>query len=358
MKRSVAKIYSIGLLFLFVVGELTVLAFAWQSVGRIFSVLGGLLFSLALAPTVHEFGHLAFAKANAMKLKYIKFFCFQILAQKGKKRFGFANPFAPDQTQVLPQKGGDMQRRAGAYALGGLVFGGIFLAVIVAVFFLLLIFVGANYFLLGAIPYVAYLFFLNLPPLEYASGKTDTLILRGVKKGADAEKIMLACMQIQGELSEGKSYGEIDKELYLSLPQLPEDEPMYAMNLFFRYRYHLEKKELDEAVDALNRLASSADYLTEQEETLLAVELVYMNSLFKNQAEADECGKFCACALQADELASKRALLAYSLAFGEREKAQILLKQAQELLESEEIAGVKKSEEILLDRLKRIAEQV
>ncbi len=358
MKRTLAKIYSMGLLLLFAVGELTMLAFAWQSVGRIFSVLGGLLFSLALAPTVHELGHLAFAKANAMKLRYIKFFCFQVEVKNGKKRFGFANPFAPDQTQVLPEKGGNMQRRAWAYAFGGLLFGGIFLAVLLAVFFLLLIIVGVNYLPLGAIPYAAYFFLLNLPPIEYPSGKTDTLILQGIKKGADAEKTMLACMQIQGELSEGKSYGELAKELYFSLPQLPEDEPMYVMNLFFKYRYYLEKDELDNAADALNRLASSADYLTKQEERALAVELVYMNSVFKNQAEADECGKFCATALQADELASKRALGAYCLAFGEKGKAQLLLKQAQELLNSEEIAGVKKSEQILLERLKNVAEQV
>jgi len=354
MKKTLAKIYSIGLLFVFAVGELSILAFAWQSVERVFATLGGLLFALVLAPTVHEFGHFLFAKANGMKLRYIKFFCFEILSQKGKKRFRFANPFAPDQTQVLPANGGNMRNRAAAYAVGGLILGGVFLAVLVALFFSLYSFVGASYFLLGAIAYAAYLFLLNLPPFEYPSGKTDTLVCRGIKRGEAAETTMLACMQIQGELSEGKSYGEIEQTLYFNLPQLPEDEPMYAMNLFLQYRYYLEKDELDNAADALNRLAASADYLTEAEETSLAVELVYMNSLFKNQAEADECGKFCKLALQADEPSAKRALAAYTIAFGEKEKAKILISQAEELLKATDILGERKSEELLINRLKTL----
>jgi len=83
-----------------------------------------------------------------------------------------------------------------------------------------------------------------------------------------------------------------------------------------------------------------------------------MNSLFENQAEAEECGKFCRLALQADEVASKRALAAYTLRFGQAETGERLLAQAQALLEKEDILGERKSEEILLQRLKRHSEQV
>lgn len=358
MKRVGTKIYAIFALLLLVVGELTVFCFAWQSVGRVFSALAGFLFALIFAPTVHELGHLSFAKAKKMRLRYIKFFCFGVLVQNGKKRFRFENPFAPEQTQVLPACGGNMKKRAAAYAIGGLVFGGVFLALLLTVFFVCLSLSVTSYFLLGAIPYSAYLFLLNLPPFEYPSGKTDTLVYQGIRRDRDEEKVLLACMEIQGGLAEGKSYSELDEKFYFDLPQLAENVPVYAMNLFFRYYYHLEKGELDRAGDALNRLASSADYLSLEEEETLAIELLYMNSLFGNKEEADKCGNLCREALQEEKINAKRALAAYSLAFGEKEKAEILLGQAEALLPSVEIVGERKSEEIFLEKLKTRVKRV
>ena len=95
----------------------------------------------------------------------------------------------------------------------------------------------------GMVPYAAYLFLLNLPPVEYASGKTDTLVYLGLKKGYDGEKNMLSAMEIQGQLYEGKSFAEIDETLYFDNPQLCEDEPLFAVMLDLKYRYFLEKEK-------------------------------------------------------------------------------------------------------------------
>ena len=66
-----------------------------------------------------------------------------------------------------------------------------------------------------------YIFFLNIAPLEYASGKTDALVYRGIQRGEAAEKVMLSAMEIQGQLYEGKTFSQIDESLYFDLPQLP-----------------------------------------------------------------------------------------------------------------------------------------
>lgn len=76
-------------------------------------------------------------------------------------------------------------------------------------------------------------------------------------------------------------------------PQLAEDEPMYAVMLDLRYRYHIEKGETERAADSLNRLASASSYLSEEEFSQTAAELVYMHSLVGDKARAEESGKTC-----------------------------------------------------------------
>jgi hypothetical protein len=244
-----------------------------------------------------------------------------------------------------------MKKRATRYVLGGLWFSVLFLVLLLATFVVFLLLEINVFAVLGAIPYATYLLLLNAVACVYPSGKTDMLVYLGIKRGEDAEKVMLACMEAQGQMFEGKRYSEVDENCIFNLPQLPEDEPMYAMNLFLRYRYLLDKGEEDNAANVLNRLAASADYLTVEEEETLAVELLYMNSLFGNKTEADECGKLCENALTMELPESKRALAAYSAAFGDKESAKALIEQAKRLLENAEIKGEQRSELWLLNKL-------
>ena len=124
-----------------------------------------------------------------------------------------------------------MQKRAAKYTLGGLVLSGIVLSILVVAAVLCSCVWTTQFILWGAVPYTAYLFMLNVLPLEYASGKTDVLVYVGIKNHAPAEKNMLAAMEIQGNLYTGKSFSEIDENLYYDLPQLCEDEPLYAVIL-------------------------------------------------------------------------------------------------------------------------------
>lgn len=352
MKKSFATIYAIVCTLLLATGCIVCFVWAWNTgIWETVEVLCGLVLGFVLAPILHEAGHIVFASAGNMELVYAKFFCFRMYEKEGKKRLGLASPFAPDQTQVLPKSGGNMQRRATLYALGGLFVEGGFLIVLLVWAILCTALQATRFSLWGMIPYSAYLFLLNLPPVEYASGKTDGLVWLGIKKGYDGEKTMLAAMEIQGQLFEGKSFSEIDRTWYFDLPQLCEDEPLFAVMLDLRYRYFLECGDFVRAADCLNRMANAQAYLPDSEMEKLAAELTYMHALRGDLESADESGKLCRAYLSSEKVSAKRILLAYSKAAGKTEALLPLKEQAEKCLKYERIAGGRKFEEILLSRI-------
>jgi hypothetical protein len=80
-------------------------------------------------------------------------------------------PFAPDETQVLPIGSENMEKRAYAYAIGGLVYSGVLFAALLAASIVCWCFGTGVFFVYALLPYAAYLFLLNVLPAEYASGK-------------------------------------------------------------------------------------------------------------------------------------------------------------------------------------------
>lgn len=348
MKKRLATIYAVLCTLLLVAGFLLVFWLAWTTgTVAVVTVVCGFALSFIFAPLLHELGHYTMGKSVRFLCVYLKAFCFQIRLVNGKYRFSLVSPFLPDQTQMLPKSGENMYDRANIYTLGGLVFSGLFLALSV-----LVAIVAKNFVAWGLVPYTAYLFLLNLPAAEYPSGKTDILVYQGIKKGADEEKCMLAAMEIQGRLFEGKSFAEIDEGLYFDLPQLCEEQPLYAVLLDLRYRYYLDKGAQEQAADCLNRLALSQAYLSDEEVEKVAAELTYMHAISGNIEGAEESGKLCREFLAANSGTAKRILAAYSYAVGKLEAIAPLKEQAQEALQREKIAGVKKFEENLLSRIK------
>ncbi len=353
MKKKLATLYAVGCSLLLLAGSITVFVFAWRAGnGQTVAALVGLLLGALLSPVLHELGHIAFGQAAKMEYVYVKFLCFQICVIKGKRRLRFASPFAADQTQMIPKTGGNMQKRAIKYTLGGLVFSGIFALLLVAAATICSCVGKTNYALWGAVPYAAYLFLLNVMPVTYAGGKTDALVYRGIKRGEDAERCMLSAMEIHGRLSEGKSFSEIDEKYYFDLPQLAEEEPLFAISLDLRYRYYLGKEDFDKAADCLNRLALAQEYLPEAELEKVAAELVYMHSINGDLVRAEESSRLCKGYLAGESVTAKRILAAYSCASGKTEAVPILLEQAEEALQYERVLGLRKFEKALLSRIK------
>lgn len=352
MKRKAATVYAIFCTLLLVGAFLTAFYFAWnRGVDDVIALLIGFVVSLFLAPVFHELGHIALADITKMQVTYAKFFCLKIVVKNKKARPYFASPFAPDETQALPKTGGNMRRRATWYTLGGLLFSGVFLVVILFAAILCSALGAINFALWGIVPYAAYLFLLNVAPFEYPSGKTDTLVYLGIKNGYDAEKNMLAAMEIQGNLYAGKSFTEIDESLYFNVPQLCEDEPLFAIMLDLRYRYYLEKNDFEKAADCLNRLASAQVYLPQEEVEKLAAELTYMHALQGDLQSAQECAKACEDFLKTETAVARRVLAACAFAGGKTEEGLLLKDSAETYLEKELISGVVKAEKILLSRM-------
>ena len=67
--------------------------------------------------------------------------------------------------------------------------------------------------------------------------------------------------------------------------------------------------------------------------------------------EAETCSKGCRNYLQAEDVSAKRILLAFAKTFGQEHAVEPLRLQAQEALEKEWIAGVKKAETKLLAKI-------
>lgn len=349
MKRTLFSILSSVVLW----GSfIIVLYFANEDRATIDAIIG-FVFSLLLAPAIHEAGHIAFGSIADMECVYVKFFCFQAKRVNGEMEPSFVSPFdVGDQTQMIPTKGGDMKRRASLYTLGGLIFSIAILTVIVFVGIVLSIVGYANYLLWGLAPYILYLLVYNLAPVEYDSGKTDALVFLGIENGYDAEKNMLAAMEIQGQLYEGKSFAEIDETLFLSQPQLCEDEPLFTVMLDLKYRYYLEKGDVRLAADCLNRLAQAQEYIPNEELQKIAAEFVYMHAIKGNKELALESEKSCKRYLRKDTSATRNRIMAvFALAKGEAEQAKSYKEQALQALKNERIKGVAKFEEILISRI-------
>lgn len=351
MRSARSKIYAISLTacFLNCEGLLFCLP-VFSGIDGWIDLLVGLLIALIFAPTIHEIGHLSFAYASKMRAVFVKFFCFKIQKKGGRYAFSLANPFDADQTQVIPIQSGDMQKRAKRYALGGLVFGGVFFALVFLSAFILSCFGIHSAKLWGIAPYSGYLFFLNVVPFEYPSGKTDMLVYKGICKGSDAEKAMVMAMEVQGLAYEGTPYAQMKKENF-AFPVLAEDEPLFAVCNHLKYRLALDEENYESASDALNRLAQSECYLSDFERERLAAEITYMHVISSNVSAANETAKYCEAYLKSDDLSAKRILATVAFLSGRIEEAQILKNQAEKLLEQEEVLAEKYLEEKLLSRL-------
>lgn len=351
-RTTIATVYAIFCLVLLLAGLSAAFYFAWSAgLENGVKVLVSIALSFVFAPILHEMGHILFASACDMEIVYVKCFCFQMTRKRGRLRISLVSPFLPDETQVIPKSGGNMQKRASRYTLGGLMVQGAFTLIIAVLAIVLACCHVQMFFLWGLLPYNAYLFCMNVAPLTYPSGKTDASVYLGLKRGENVEKNMLVAMEIQGRLYVGESFSEIDETLYFSAPQLCQDEPLYAVILDLQYRYYLEKNDLERAADRLNRLAQAQAYLTEREVEKIAAELTYMHALSGDYERAKDCSKLCQEYLQKDEAVAKRALAAYCKAFGKNEAVAPLVAQAEEILKTERIKGLAKSEQILLARL-------
>ena len=353
MKRVLKKAYAWVLLIFLVTSFVSLFVVSWSDLDALAGAVLGVTTAVVFVPAYHELGHVLFAVTNRLQVVYCKCFCVKFYVKDGKKRVGFANPFAPDETQVLPMGSENMQRRAYAYAVGGLVASAVVLVLSLAIWLALLLNGRDSNLMYAWLAYAAYLFLLNVLPVEYATGKTDALVVRGIRKGEPVEQTMLNVMRIQGELQAGKSYVEIEKDWYFSAPQISVEEPLYVAILEARYAYFVELEEYEKALDCLKRIKEAGDYLSEEEILRLEKNLAYLCLLGGNDEVLKTAAKNDEEYWKSDDVAIKRTLALYMQKCGEAERASLLVQQAEALIEKQPIAGLRKHEQLLLSRIKQ-----
>ncbi len=344
------RIYAIILLVAFVTGSFVCFFFALRDFDDAIHAIVAFAASLIVVPTVHELGHIVFAAASRMQVVRSKFFCFCVYRREGKWRFRFVSPLRAEETQAIPKDGEDMKKRTLAYTVGGLIFSAVLLAITLIPAILLSCFSVHAFSLWGMVPFAAYLLLLNSFPVQYASGKTDALIYREIKKESAEGKAFVAAMTVQGRLFAGDSYADVPEEYYETYG-LREDDPLYAVLWEMKYRYFLEKNQREAAADALNRVVDAAEYLSEEALKTVQVETAYMFLLQKDGSELKNLMERDEAFLRSDDYRAKRLLATYAYACNEAERGRALVEQAKECLQKQPIAGVRKHELLLLSRL-------
>ena len=349
-KNILSKIYTIAVTSAFVAGEVFLLIKkGGTATGAVFICLG-LLLAFMLAPTLHELGHVVFAKSANMQVEYAKFFCFCVQRRGGRYALTIVNPFLAEQVQVVPIGRENMKERAQKYAIGGLVFGGLFVSLLSVLAILLGVLKVENSLVLGIIPYSAYLFFLNVAPFEYADGKTDCAVYLGLKNDEPTEKAMLLAMQIQGGLTGGERYSALPQSLF-EFPVLAEDEPMFLIAWDLKYRRALDCWDLETATNCLKRMAQAEEYFTVSERERFAVELTYLHALNGDLDKANESSKYCEEFLKSETATAKRVLASVAWGLGKIEDSELLKESGMALLSKMQFYGERALEESLLSRI-------
>ncbi|MCD7729733.1 MAG: hypothetical protein LUI60_07490 [Clostridia bacterium] len=168
---------------------------------------------------LHELGHAIFGSASGMKVSIIK-----------------TNMFSSSACSIRPKRGGSMKRRYIVTTVGGLVIN--FILVLWGIIVLCIPSISNVYSFTA--PSSLYLLLLNVMPVEYASGKTDGLAICEAIKNSPSAQVLIAVLEIQGEVASGKQLSEVEEFRLTDLPQLPDDDYNFAMLTALRYQYYTE----------------------------------------------------------------------------------------------------------------------
>lgn len=83
-----------------------------------------------------------------------------------------------------------------------------------------------------------YVFAINALPLEYESGKTDMLAIVEAVRGDDTWKVAEAILTVQGLVYRGIPLKDVDEDILMNVPQLPEDDSNFVILTELRYEYY------------------------------------------------------------------------------------------------------------------------
>lgn len=321
-------------------------------IGVGFTEAGFFLFSWIFVPALHEVGHFIAGKAVGMRMAEMSFSFFKIYRENEKFVCRLINPFKGNvagSCLSYPDPPENVRMKYAWFAAGGLIAN--FLYATIGLIFVLLFDNAYLWASLGiTLPYCIYALIVNLLPF---GDDYDGMVLFGLLKNDSTQLTRANIFSVQGYLSKGLTPGEIDKSLYFSAPQLPEDDEAFALLQYYRYAYYLDRGEAGEAIKSITRLESCLEYIPQQYLAAVCVELAFTYSNLQKNKELAE--RYHAYAERQKEVthasAYFRASLAYALLTDNEKLKEKTLPLYASALEEEYVDGIKKFEKKLYDEL-------
>lgn len=183
-------------------------------------------FFLFFASLLHELGHVLFGSFSKIKVRIERL-----------------RPFSSSSVQIIPKNYKSLKGRMLCTAVGGLVINFLFIALGAVALFV----PEVPVYISLVLPASFYIFVLNALPLQFASGKTDGLVIYELAKNTDNAKVLLSVLTVQAQVLGGKPIEEVDEKLLFDLPQIQEDDPAFISLAELRYEYFKAKGEEDKA---------------------------------------------------------------------------------------------------------------
>ncbi len=189
-----------------------------------------------LSLQMHEYGHKLFGIFVGMEVKVSPYKIFS-------SSLG---------CEIAPKYAGDMRFRFILTTLGGLIVNALLLAVGIVFFCLPLDIFGGQYVAISIIlrcflPTSFYVLLINGLPFNYDSGKTDALAFIEAVKREDSYLVAEAILNVQGMVNTGVALKDIDEEMLINVPQLPEDDYNFVILTKLRADYYLVKGDKQKA---------------------------------------------------------------------------------------------------------------
>lgn len=279
-------------LFLFVVlfGRM----FKGTYINILYYVLGVVL-AVVINSFVHELGHYLSGKRNGFYLISFSVLFFRWTRINGKMRFSFSFFFEEaGKTVMVPKDNVNLENGIYKMAKGGinasfimLIFG--IIPIALTFIFPMHIPAVAYYITSCFLPIGAYYFFGNAMPIINAGTRNDGAVVSSFKRKDDASRVMVCLHAIYLQLFKGQTPKEIDEEIYLNMPQLPEDDSLFINVLTAKYAYYLDLQNYKEAKTVSDRLIGIMEYIPDSIKPEIKAEALFKACTYDyNEQEADD----------------------------------------------------------------------
>ncbi len=208
-------------------GYLTYVQSTEYSTGNIIYYIVGVIICWYMSLQMHECGHKLFGVFAGMdvRIKPYKIFSTSLGCE------------------IAPKYDGSIKKRFLLTTSGGLIVNLCLLVVGIVFTFLPITALGDKFYGIEVIlraffPTSFYIFFINILPFRYKSGRTDGLAMLEAIRGDDAFKVAEVILSVQGQINSGLTFKDLDEQQLRNVPQIQEDDAYFVILTELRYEYY------------------------------------------------------------------------------------------------------------------------